>query len=260
MINYITETVIKEFLRWNGLAQDEVPTDISLFRLGNVDVNLGLINTEHLSIQVQIVHAYQPSKNAKSSCISVEGAEQYRSTEKKSEWNSIPIKESPFETTSTFHFTTRSIFDESKLTINTIPIHFLRAGDRQWRECQLRLGGRFVSGVFKERSGKLCMNENLFCRYELSKQKLSCSNPYEDRVHKLLVDSDRTYFYKHGHVVVGILPAETGEELPLGKDSAVFSKDIVNNVYLICVATQNRRKCDSFQIRSHFYFITERKK
>ena len=253
--------VMRQILAFSGLNDDRASVNASLFQLDSI-VRLGIINTKQLSVQVQIVHDHQlpgdtgqgrlvPARDADRTRIENSGHPEQNEGRK----SELRIQESPFEVTSTFRFTSPSVFDidrQNPLVINTIPLYFIKEGEQ--RSCNLKLQRPFGPGEFRECNGRLCMMEGKFSRCEPSKPLHFA--PYEGRV-DALVAPDHASFYQHRGTLVGIFPnmEKRMAELPLGKDSVLFPRDVFGTVYLICVAT-TRDNNEPYRIRSYFYIAT----
>lgn len=256
--------LVSAFLSLSGLATSGAPKDVSVVRLEKGDVNLGLINTEKLSLQVKVIH-HQPPRDhdghgwqippvhpASGEIVDNRVAAPVQSSDARA---SIKVLESPFEMTSTFNFSSTSVFDEKKLVINTIPIHFLRAEDRA--TCDLKLRRTFSYQPFATRGGRLSMAKGYFSELEphatTPPRFVSC----DKRLDKLTRSDSARLYTDRRSTLVGIFSVNTGRKTPLGKDDAVFSNKIFGTVYLICVAT-SKHPGPEYRIRSHFYIAIER--
>lgn len=248
----------------SGLPRVEMQIDdASLFRFQRTRTNVGLINADNLSVQIHI-NQVAPSGAAggglKSDSQSIPRMETERaaSGDRASEGSGSGgprvVDKHLFDVSNTFRFSPDFVFDERRLTINTIPIHFMRKGARII--CDIRIRNVSLSAeTFFVRDDELRMSEGAFER---------CASPvpdgpgphlHDERLSRI-VDHKQGRFYRNGGgLLVCLFPTAPGEALPLGRDDVIFPEDRFGPVHLVCVARS--KPGNTYQIRSHFYVVTD---
>ena len=255
-----------------GLARNEMQIEASVFRCDGARTNIGLINADNLSIQIHIdrrIHIDRATPGGGTGIPghvgSTERAIPRVETKRAATPDRAPDQPEPdaprivdrhlFDVRKTFVFDPAFVFDERRLTINTIPIHFVRTGGRIVCDLKIR-NAMLYSEAFLARDGALCMAEGGF---------ESCTPPPADawdlescdeRLSSLLAgENGRFYGNGNGHLVC-IFPTPSGAKLPLGTDDATFPGDRFGPVYLICFARRRRRSGARYRVHSHFYVAT----
>ena len=257
----------------SGFPGGEVSVDASLFRSVGARANLsfGLITVGDLVVQVHI-HGTTPHRD---SGPEPEDAPRGMNPRVRSEPAALlhgggpdePEPDGPgekegspkvverhlFDVCSTFRFSPDFVFEEERVVINNIPIHFLRTGDARQLPIYLdRTDYPLRNETFRLRDGELYMSGSFYG---------SCQPP--KAWHELCIEDDRfnrfmesgcRRCYKGGGYVVGIFAVDPGANLPLEKDNAFFSEGF-GSIHLVCVARSGRGL--PYRIRSYFYVATD---
>ena len=253
-----------------GLARTDMQIDASVFRYDGTRTNIGLINAENLSIQIHIdrrihIDRATPESGAGAPGMLAEKAIPRVEAKRAATPDRAPDQSEPdaprivdrhlFDVRKTFVFDPASVFDERRLTINTIPIHFVRTGGRI--VCDLKIRNVLLySEAFFVREGTLCMSEDDFERCDPPAACAWDLEPCDERLSSLVArENGRFYGNGSGHLVC-IFPTASGAKLPLGRDDAAFPGDRFGPVYLVCVARRRGQGRDRYRVRSHFYVVT----
>ena len=255
---------ISTILSLSGLSTSDTLGEAALFRFGRVNVNLGLINTERLSLQLQVVHHHSPYDSeipgkqfppSRTEPAEIEEKSPARPVKPAVVQAPIKVSESPFDMSSTFRFKSSSVFDERRIVINTIPIHFLKARDRVL--CDMKLRKTFASQNFETRNGRLSMEEGYFSHFEPPAADPPRLTSHDKRLDNFTRHHGGRFYTDRRFLLVGIFSIATGRKVPIGKDDAVFPRSIFGAVHLVCVAVRRRRDSEC-RLRSHFYIAIER--
>ena len=237
--------------------------DASLYRSDASRTNIGLINAENLSIQIHINQVIphggahdEPGRDSRAiPPMEANHAVFHDRTPPPPEPDRPRVVDRHlFDVRNTFLFNSDFVFEERRLTINTIPIHFIRTGERIIHDIEIRNVPRYSERFFV-RDGQLCMSEGAFKRYEPPASDASGLEFHDKRLSDLFALEDRSVYRSPDGLLVYVFPADSGARLPLGRDDAVFPEDRFGPVYLVCVA-QTRRHAPP-RIRSHFYVVTD---
>ena len=249
----------------SGLARNDMQIDASLFRYDEARTNVGLINAENLSIQIHIDRATPDGGAGVPGHVgSAKGAIPRVEAKRAATPDRAPERPEPdaprivdrhlFDVRKTFVFDPASVFDERRLTINTVPIHFVRTGGRIVCDLKVRTA-LLYSEAFLARNGALCMSEGGFDKCSPPADALDLK-PYDERLSSLVAEENgRFYRDSSGHLVC-IFPTASGVKLPLGSDEAAFPGARFGPVYLVCFARRRGGGSARYRVRSHFYVVT----
>ena len=267
----VREAFVK-MLSASGFPGGEVSVDASLFRSSGARTNLsfGLITVKDLVVQIHI-HGTAPHRGSVPEPEDARRGMNPRVTSGPAallhgggpdepgsdgpgakEGSPRVVDKHLFDVCSTFRFSPDFVFEERKVVINGIPIHFLRTGDARSLPIYLdRPRCPFSNERFYFQEGDLHMSEGLFRRCQPSVS------------HELRIEDDRfACFMKPGcrrcyegsGFLIGIFAVDPGVNLPLGKDEAFFSTDF-GPIHLVRVARSGGRS--PYRTRSYFYVATD---
>ena len=237
--------------------------DASLYRSDASRTNIGLINADNLSIQIHINQVMprggaddEPKHDGRSiPPMEANHAVSHDRTPTPSEPGGPRVVDRHlFDVRNTFRFNSDFVFEERRLTINTIPIHFIRTGERIICDIVIR-NVPLSSETFFVRDGELCMREGAFKGPEPPASDASGLEFHDKRLSGLVAQENRRVYSSNDGLLVSVCPTDSGARLPLGRDDAVFPEDCFGPIYLVCV-TQTRRHRPP-KIRSHFYVVTD---
>lgn len=257
----------------SGFSGGEVSVDASLFRSVGARTNLsfGLITVRDLVVQVHI-HRTTPHRD---SGPEPEDARRGMNPRVTSEPAALlhgggpdePGPDGPgakedspkvvdkhlFDVCSTFRFSPDFVFEEKKVVINKIPIHFLRAGDARQLPIYLdRADYPLRNEKFYLQNGELHLSEGLVRRCQPSAWHELCIE--DDRFARFMKPGCRRCYEGSGRLLIGVFAVDPGVNLPLEKDNVVFSSDF-GPIHLVCVARAGRGL--PYRIRSYFYVATD---
>ncbi len=256
---------VKQMLSASGLNSSDIYIDASLFRSVGARTNIGLINADNLSIQLHVnkqvttglaahpPHAAPPLQLHVTHEHTPESI--LRPTERPPASPRI-VERQLFDVRNTFNFNPAFVFDEKKITINTVPIYFLRQGGRV--RCAITdRNVTLCTETFLTRHGAPSISEGVFHRCEQPTSDVLSLKGYDSRVARL-TSRDRGLYYRNGgSLLICVFPTAPRKTLPLGSDDGVFPAGRFGPPVLVCVARPSRRATAMYRIRSHFYVVAE---
>lgn len=259
--------VVERMISASGLPRANVRIDASLFRSVGARTNLGLINAENLSVQIHLNHVTpntpaEDEPRLESRPIPKLQAETEHSAADR-ETPAGPGPDGPrivdrhlFDVRNTFRFHPDFVFEERKITVNTIPIYFVRTGGLI--RCEITSNNVMLcEEAFSVRDGELRLSEGegVFNRCEQPALDVAGLKSYDTRLARLVSHEPRR-FYRHGVFFICVFPiASRRRTLPLGRDDGIFPANAFGPAALVCVAKLGADA--SYRIRSHFYVVAD---
>ena len=260
----ILETV-KQMLSASGLPPTGICIDASLFRSVGARTNIGLINAEKLSIQIH-VNKVMPGGSAEDTSQFESRPNPPLESENSAHNGQKPpdpalggpriVEKQLFDVRNVFRFNPDFVFEEKKITINTIPIYFIRKGRKVLCDITVR-NVTLCTETFFVRHGEPSMSEEVFHRCERPTADALCLKSYDRRLSRL-ISFDRGQFYRNGgDLLICVFPTSPRKTLPLGSDDGVFPPKRFGPAVLVCVARPRSHNNTTYRIRSHFYVVAE---
>ena len=256
---------VKQMLSASGLNSSDIYIDASLFRSVGARTNIGLINADNLSIQLHVHKqvttglAAHPPRAATSSPLHIEHQHFPESVPRPTDPPLVGpriVERQLFDVRNIFNFNPAFVFDEKKITINTVPIYFLRQGGR----VRCAINDRNVTlctETFLIRHGAPSISEGVFHKCTQPTADVLPYRDYDTRLARL-ISLDRGLYYRNGgNLLICVFPTAPRKTLPLGSDDGVFPAGHFDPPVLVCVARPSRRATAIYRIRSHFYVVAE---
>ena len=260
----ILETV-KQMLSACGLPLTEICIDASLFRSDGSRTNIGLINAEALSIQIHVNkvmpggYAEETSHLERPSNLTLgSGTSDHNRQKPPRLAHAGPriIEKQLFDVRNVFRFNPDFVFDEKMITINTIPIYFIRKGRKVLCDIKVR-NVTLCTEIFSIRHGEPSMSEEVFHRCERPDPYALCFKSYDRRLSRLISFARGQFYRNGGDLLICVFPTSPRKTLPLGSDDGVFPPNRFGPVILVCVARPHKHNTATYRIRSHFYVVSE---
>ena len=261
--------VVDQMIDAFGLVGAKGRIDASLFRSVGARTNLGLINAENLSIQIHVnpvtpngPAAGEPKlENPRIPTLQAGRPRTERAAADR-ETSTAPGTNGPrvvdrhlFDVRSTFRFDPGFVFEEKKITVNTVPIYFVRKGGRI--RCDITINNATLCDeVFSVRDGELCMLEGAFSRCGQQAPNAVGLNHYDTRLTRL-VSRKSGHLHRNGGLFICVFPTAPRRTLPLGRDDGVFPADGFGPAALICVGKSSRGNRASYRVCSHFFVVSD---
>ena len=248
-----------------GLPLNKVCIDASLFRSVGARTNIGLINAENLSIQIHVATMKSAGsiedKPKSESRLPLPAGSQPVPINGDQPADSRPsgprvVENHLFDVRNIFRFNPDYVFDEKKLTINTVPIYFVRRGGQVLCDITIR-NVTLCTETFSARHGEPSISEEVFRKCEQPTSNALGLRNYDSRLARL-ISHERGHFYRNGgDLLICVFPTSPRKTLPLGKDDGVFPVDRFGPAVLVCVARPSRGTGASYRIQSHFYVVSD---